>query len=153
MRHVLGLALIGFSLCGLMTFFAGIRGLWSTWRRRAFLRSAVGEVIKVEMEHENFSDSGTVESVYTPVLRFKTASGEVKKFRSAFGFGPSSPYKVGMTIPVLYDPDDVIPPMIDSWVTIWAGHIALFFFGLVLLGLAALFVYAVFVLQVLRDRF
>jgi hypothetical protein len=153
MRYVLGLALIGFSLCGLMTFFAGIRRLWSTWRRRAFLRSAVGEVIKVEMEQVNLSDSSTVGSVYTPVLRFKTASGEVKTFRSAFGFGPSSPYKVGMAIPVLYDPDDVIPPMIDSWITIWAGHIALFFFGLVVLGLAALFVYAVFVLHVFPHQF
>jgi hypothetical protein len=153
MRYVLASLLAGFSLVGLTLLFAGIRGLWSTARRRALLLSAVGEVIKVEMEHQNLSDSGTVGSVYTPVLRFTTASGEVKTFRSAFGFGPTSPYRVGMTIPVLYDGDDVIPPMIDSWTTIWAGHIALIDFGVVLLGCAASFVYAVFVLHVFPRQF
>jgi hypothetical protein len=134
-----------------MAFFCGIQGLWFTWRRRAFLRSAVGKVIKVEMEHLNLSDSGD-DSVYFPTLRFKTDSGEVKTFRSEIGFGPSSPYKVGMTIPVLYDPDDVLPPMIHSWATIWGGHITFLFGGLFFLGAASFFVYAVFVLHVLRDR-
>jgi hypothetical protein len=151
MKYVLGLCLIGFSLFSLVTFFGALGGLWSRWRRRASLLSAVGEVIKVERGHLNLSESGD-DSVYTPVVRFKTASGEVKTFRSEFGFGPSSPYKVAMEIPVLYDPDDVIPPMIDSWATIWGGHLAVLLFGLVLVGAAALMVYAVFVLHVFRHR-
>jgi hypothetical protein len=46
----------------------------------------------------------------------------------------------------------ILATHIDSWTTIWGGHIAVLFVGLVLLGATAFFVYAVFVLHVLRDR-
>src|SRR5262249_30462061 len=147
MRYLIGLGLVAFSLCGLMTWLAGIRGLWSQWRRRAFLRSAVGEIISLKRSEVSSSDSSTAASVYHPVLRFKTASGEVKTFLSPFGTGPSPKYKVGMTIPVLYDPDNVLPPMIDSWFAIWGGHVMLLIAGLVFLGGAALGC-AVFIRQV-----
>ena len=91
------------------------------------------------------------DSVYTPVVRFKTASGKVQTFTSAVSVGSSSRYKVRTTIPVLYDPDDVIPPRIDSWATIWGVHIVFLFGGLVGFGLAA-FVYWVIFPLVLLNR-
>ncbi len=103
---LLGLCLMGFSLVALMAFFGAIEGLWTTWRRRAFLRSAVGEVIRVEMHYPDFSDSeDSDDPVYTPVVRFKTASGEVKTFTSALSVGSSSKslkHKVGKTFPGVY---------------------------------------------------
>jgi len=175
MRYMLGLFLVAGWLFGLILFFRGIRGLWTTWRRWASLRSAVGEVIGVEEETVQSDEYDVEYPVYTPVLRFKTASGEAKTFRPKWSFGPSavryktahgqfeasrsafgsrrsSPYKVGMTVPVLYDPDGVIPPMIDSWTTIWGASVGGLFGGLVLLGIAAFASYYVFLLYVLDGR-
>jgi hypothetical protein len=42
MRYVLGLTLVVFPLCGAVMILAGVQGLWTTWRRRPFWRSAVG---------------------------------------------------------------------------------------------------------------
>jgi hypothetical protein len=72
----------------------------------------------------------------------------VRRFHSATSVAPSTPYRVGMTIRVLYDPDDVIPPMIDSWQTIWGGHIAFLFAGLVFLGFVTIIVSAAILAQV-----
>jgi len=151
----LALCLTGFWLLALGAFFGAIAELWSKCRRRPFLRPAVGEVFNVEVHSLNLPPDGSYDSddrVYAPVVRFKTASGEVKTFKSPVSVGSPSKYKVGMTIPVLYDPDDVMPPMIDAWVTIWGFNVILFVFALVMLGAAAFFVYAVSVLHVLRGR-
>jgi hypothetical protein len=150
MEYMLWLMLVGCSLVGAASILAGGEGLWITWRRRLSLRSAVGEVIEVQMHHLGTPDSGD-DSVYTPVVRFNTAPGKVKTFRSALSVGSPSKYKVGMTIPMLYDPDDVIPPRIDSWATIWGVHIVFLFGGLVGFGLAA-FVYWVIFPLVLLNR-
>ena len=151
MENALWVMLVGFSIGGATSILAGGEGLWITWRRRPFLRSAVGEVIEVQMHHLGTPDSGD-DSVYTPVVRFKTAPGKVKTFRSALSVGSPSKYKVGMTIPMLYDPDDVIPPRIDSWMTIWGYHIVfLVLGGLVGLGGAAFLYWMIFPL-VLHNR-
>jgi hypothetical protein len=150
MVYMLWLMFVGCSIVGAASIHAGGEGLWITRRRRPFLRSAVGEVIEVQMHYLGVPESGD-DSVYTPVVRFKTAPGKVKTFRSALSIGSPSKYKVGMTIPVLYDPDDVIPPMIDSWATIWGVHIVFLFGGLFGFGLAA-FVYGVLFPIVLRNR-
>jgi hypothetical protein len=153
MEYALWVMLVGFSVVGATSILAGGEGLWITWRRRPFLRSAVGEVIRVEMHYLSTSDSDSGDdSVYTPVVRFKTASGEVKTFTSAVSVGSSSTYKVRMTIPLLYDPDNVIPPRIDSWMTIWGYHIVfLVLGGLVGLGGAAFLYWMIFPL-VLHNR-
>jgi hypothetical protein len=130
MEYALWVMLVGSSIVGAASIHAGCEGLWITWRRRPLLRSAVGEVIRVEMHHLNLDCDSGDDSVYTPVVHFKTAPGKVKTFRSPLSVGSSSTYKVGTTLPVLYDPDDVIPPMIDSWATIWGVHIGFLFGGL-----------------------
>jgi hypothetical protein len=142
MNYIVGLFLIALPLCGLLLLLIGIRGLLTTWRRRPFLESAVGEIIAVETRHpisSHDSPSARAESVYEPVVRFTTASGEVKEFRSAVGkTAPSSPYKIGTSVAVLYDPGEEIPPMLDTWFSIWGGHLACLLGGLVFFGGAAM---------------
>src|SRR5579863_7750696 len=115
MKYVLGLMLIAFPFCGGLVFLYGVRGLWTTWMRRPFLRSAVSKVVAVETQRAigSTDDSPSQPSTaYYPILRFTTESGEVREFRSSAGkLGDSSPYTLGTTIPVLYDPDGILPPV------------------------------------------
>ena len=147
MKYVVGLMLVGFPLCGAVMILAGVQGLWTTWRRRPFLRSAVGTIVAIEQRPAiNSADTHQMrpDTAYQPILRFRTESGEVKQFRSAAGkLGRSSPYRIGTTLSVLYDPDEVLPPTLDSWFALWGGHLACILAGPIFFGGAAL-VYVVF---------
>jgi len=48
MKYLLGLALIAFTLVSALLFVTGVRGLWTTWRRRPCLRSAQGSVVAIQ---------------------------------------------------------------------------------------------------------
>jgi hypothetical protein len=146
MKYVLGLMLIAFPLCGLLMILVGVRGLWKTWSRRPFLRSAVGKVVKIEQCRAIGSGDESVsnpDTAYYPILQFTTESGKVREFRSPAGqLGNSPPYTLGMTIPVLYDPDDILPPAINSWFALWGGHVVCLLAGPILLGGAAIIYFA-----------
>src|SRR5262249_16057573 len=123
MRYVVGLMLLVFSLPRVWVGAAGLRGLWMTWRRRPFLKSAVGRIVSLR-KHVSVSDEDGSTIVNLPVVRFTTESGEVKQFASQIGSAAdNSKYRVFDTLPVLYDPDHVLPPKIDSWITLCAGHL------------------------------
>jgi hypothetical protein len=146
MKYILGLMLIVFPLSGVVVILSGLRGLWTTWMRRPFLQSAVGTVIGIEKRHAIGSSDGSVsqpDTAYSPILRFTTESGDVREFRSPTGqLGDSSPYTVGMTIPVVYDPDDILPPAINSWFALWGGHVICLLAGPIFLGGAAIVYFA-----------
>jgi hypothetical protein len=141
-KYVLGLMLVVFPLCGAVLIVAGIQGLWTTWRRRPFLRSALGTIVAVERRPA----PGRTETywkgpyiAYQPIVRFTTESGEVREFRSPAGkIGRSPMYRIGATLPVLYDPDEVLPPTIDSWFALWGGHLTCILVGPIFFGGAAL---------------
>jgi hypothetical protein len=134
MKYAVGLMLLVFSVIGLWRSVAGLRGLWITWRRRPFLKSAVGRIASLQ-KHVSVSDENGPTTVNLPVVRFTTDSGEVKEFASQIGSAAgTAKYRVFDTLPVLYDPDGGLPPTIDSWMTLWGGHLlhvilSLFFLG------------------------
>ena len=138
--------LLVFPLSGAYLLQLGLRGLLATWSRRPFLRSAVGTVIRVEVRNalNSYDQSYSQPShSYFPVLRFTTEAGETRVFLSATGkLGNTSPYSFGMTLPVLYDLEDIIPPTLDNWADIWLGHLLTFLGGPIFLGGAALVYYA-----------
>lgn len=43
-------------------------------------------------------------------------------------------YRIGETLPVLYDPDEVMPPAIDSWSSLWGVHLMCLVTGLLFWG-------------------
>ena len=146
MKYVLGLMLIAFPLCGVLLILHAIRGLRRTWMRGPYLQSAVSTVVAVERQRAISSpdDSPSQPSTaYYPILRFTTESGEVKEFRSSFGkLGDSSPYAIGTTIPVLYDLDGILPPVIDSWFAVWGVDLICLLAGPIFLGGAAIVYFA-----------
>jgi hypothetical protein len=50
MRYVVGLMIDLSQLFGLLSIGIAVRALWTTWRRRPFLRSATGTIIGVKQE-------------------------------------------------------------------------------------------------------
>jgi hypothetical protein len=142
MKYVLGLMVVVFPLCWAVMILAGIKGLWTTWRRRSFFRSAVGSIVAVEKRHLPSTTESYWTGSYTayqPIVRFTTESGEVKEFRSAAGkLGRSPMYRIGTTLLVLYDPDEVLPPTLDPWFALWGGHLVCILVGPIFLGGAAL---------------
>ncbi len=146
MKYLLGLMLIVFPVGGAFTFLTGVRGLWTTWWRRPFLLSAEGTIVATQQHRairSTHRHASSPHTAYNPVLRFTTESGEVREFCSPAGqLGNSSPYTIGMAVPVLYDPDDILPPTIDSWSAVWGGHMLFVIVGLIFLAGAGLVYFA-----------
>jgi len=116
MRYVIGLMIVYFPLIGLLFTVAGVRGLSTTGRRRPLLRSADGIIIGVQEDRltgDGWSDQEQ-EWLYRTILRYTTERGEVREFVWETGqIGSGSPYREGAQLPVLYDPDGVLPPRIN----------------------------------------
>jgi hypothetical protein len=128
MRYVVGLMIVFIPVGGLFCIVAGVRGLWTTWRRRAFLRAAEGIIVGIKTEPviNDDSTSSELQRSYRPILRFTTEEGEVHEFVSALGkIGTEPPYRKGDRLPVLYDPDGVLPPLVDCWFALWGFHLML----------------------------
>jgi hypothetical protein len=131
----------GFTSVGVLLVFNGLRGLSRIIRRRPYLLEATGRVVKLERVEPmpNTSDHSTPVPTYRPVVEFETISGERKRFASGFGADRKSlKLQVGSTVPVLYDHEEVVSPMIHSWASVWGSHLILIAAGLIFLGGSAL---------------
>jgi hypothetical protein len=71
-----------------------------------------------------------MEYVYHPDLHFTTTASKVRQFRSPHGEDRlAAPYQPGAAVPMLYDPERVFPPMIDSWLALWGATLFAFASG------------------------
>lgn len=79
-------------------------------------------------------------ALFFPVVHFTTDRGVTISAESKTGRDQNA-YRIGQTVPVLFDPDHPTDMRIDSFSSRWIGAIIPGFFALVLLGvgLAALF--------------
>jgi hypothetical protein len=152
MRYVLGLMIVSAPLVGLLFILVGVRGLWTTWRRRPLLRSAVGIIIGVRKDRAIGKDGPDLEWRYRPILRDTTETGEVREFVSETGqIGSASPYREGTQLSVLYDPGGVLPPRINSWFALWGTHLVLIAVGPAFIVCGAL-IYLMFGQRVLHGE-
>ena len=141
MRYVVGLMLVVFFLTGVGLFAAGVRGLIRRFGVRGRLRPAEGEIFRIDKRQKctDYQTGRTAEYHY-PEIKFCRERGGDMTFLSEIGAGArAARYAVGQKIAVLYDPDDKIPPMIDSWAGIWGPHVVrtiagpIFIFGALLI--------------------
>lgn len=86
---------------------------------RAFVASAVtAEGTVVDLQPSRSSDSVT----YKPVVRYKTATGEQIEFVSSTGSNPPG-YRKGEKVEVLYLPSEPGNASINTFFSLWLGHL------------------------------
>lgn len=140
--------LFAFLLVGSGLVIAALRDLILKLCRMAYFRRAKGSVLKVEREKYLPPPGGfrhrKTRYKFFPVVKFKHLSGEEVVCKLPVGeIGETSKYRVGQKIPIVYDLDDKLPPMINSFSGVWLPVIAQTFAGIVFIGAAAL-IYAAF---------
>src|SRR5688572_16476215 len=144
MAVVIGLMMVGFGVGGVYLLFHFIRELARRLARLPYLERVEGTVTAVKSKVEHFSnqrDSGLV-TMYFPVITFQR-HGKSQTFTSEFGDSDTARFVIGQKIGVRYDPTGAIPPMVDSWSTLWLPPAMGIVAGLAFLGGAAL-VYVAF---------
>ncbi len=139
MRYIVGFMMFAFLLCGTGLVIAAVRDLILKIYRMSYFRRATGSVIKVEREKQIAQPGGfrrrKAHYRFFPVIRFRHLSGEEITFRSEIGDGgTASKYRVGQRIAVVYDVDNKLPPMINSFAGVWLPVLILAFAGSVFIG-------------------
>ena len=149
MRFLVGTMMVVFGVAGIALVWDGLRTGFRILQALPRLVATKGVVLKVHKER-NFlpTRSGTrrepgSSTANFPVIHFRTADGEQASFRGPFGTrGSRSSYRIGQAVPVLYDPDGDLAPMINSWSGIWLPPAIEILMGMVFVGGALLIWFA-----------
>jgi hypothetical protein len=104
-----GLVVVGI-VCGVGV----VAATWLGWRKQADWVAVDGHV--VEMVSRAIRPGASI--LYYPVVEFSGPVGERLRFESNLGSRPPA-YRVGQTVRVRYDPNDVKRAQIDSLLTRW----------------------------------
>jgi hypothetical protein len=144
MRYIVGGMMVVFALAGVGLFLSGLFGLLRRMRARHRLRQVEGEIVRIEVRQQHGgSDGPRTMYFHYPEIRFRSEERGDETFLSEMGVGAStSTYAEGQKIGVLYDPDGKIPPMIDSWSSLWGPSLVQMVSGPVFVGGALLIYYA-----------
>lgn len=122
-----------FVLVGVYLFALAVGG-WS--KRQAFVRhseTAAGTVVEMVPIHGRRAVSTF------PKVRFATAAGETREFRSS-STSAAFPYRIGASVQVLYDPSDPDQAEIDSAGSLWSFFILQFVMAGMAIGMGALII-------------
>jgi hypothetical protein len=129
-----------FPLVGLLLIVSGLRGALRRRERLEHMVRLEGVVMTVTRKRQAGSIVGKRRHqrrgwMFFPVIRFTPPSGEQITFESESGDGgQTSQYSAGQRLPVLYDPEGQLPPMIDSWWSVWGGALFQVFGGAIFIG-------------------
>lgn len=154
---------VGFVLVGIWLLFTSVQQFMLKRKHLPHMERVEGTVIDVERKKTGTTTQrGKTTDTYSnfPVIQFTRSSGEVITFTSEAGdfsrrrrgtpvlqsdgsiaFGKvkttlQSQYQKGDTLPVLYDPDGALKPMIDGGANIWQMEIFMALGGAVFLAAA-----------------
>ncbi len=147
MRYIVGFMMFAFFLCGIGLVIAAVREFILKFYRMAYFRRATGSVVKVERQRQisqsNAFRHRKTQYRFFPVIKFKHLSGEEIVFQSETGDGgETSKYSVGQRIAVVYDVDNKLTPMINSFAGIWLSVILQTVGGIVFVGSAVMIYFA-----------
>ncbi len=136
--------MVGFFVSGVGLFLVGVVGIFRRLRARGRLLRAEGEIVRIEKVQKCTDyDMGRTAEYHYPEIRFYPACGGEAKFLSEIGAGSRAErYAVGQRIGVVYDPEDKVPPMIDSWSGRWGPHLLKAIVGPMLIGVAVFLCFA-----------
>lgn len=112
-------SLIVFLVIGAGLALVGLHLLRRARQFAAIAQTAVGQVIRL---HEQRSLKGT--TVYCPVVKFRTATGEDVEFTSSVGSRPAR-HRAGQSVAVLYDPADPAGAQLGGGIQYFSGGVVL----------------------------
>lgn len=138
---LLAAILIIFSGVGIALWAWAIRDILDKRRHLKHAERYEGTILGVEQRSIAKREKNRTRYQYRnfPVVQFTRASGEQVTFTSETGdIGKESKYAEGQTIRVVYDPDRVLPPMLDNRFDIYYLPISLAAAGTVTLGAVVL---------------
>ena len=147
MRYLAGFTMFAFILLGLGLAAAAVRELIVKLTRLVYFRRAAGRVVRIETQRQ-FQSPGGLRHLkphyrFFPVIEFRHLSGGAVVFQSATGDGGTkSRYRVGQRVAVVYDIDDRVPPMINSFAGVWLPVVLQLFGGLVFAAAGAMICFA-----------
>lgn len=101
---------------GLGILFLGLQWRASTQNQIAAMIPAEGRV--VDVVSRTSTSYGERETLFYPVVEFRTVDGESIRFQGSTGSNPAA-YRAGDTVKVLYDPQTPQSALIDSWEEVW----------------------------------
>lgn len=142
MAVVVGLMMAGFGVVGVCLLCHFIRELARRLARRPYLERVEGTVTGVKTKEIHFEGDSGQSTVHFPVITFQR-QGKTQTFTAEVGVGNTARFVIGQKIGVRYDPTGAIPPMVDSWSSLWLAPAIGIVAGFVFLGGAAL-VYVAF---------
>ncbi len=133
-----GWVLVVLMLAGAFFIAMGVREFVTTQRFLAKASAADGVVVKVDkvVDHQ-WTGSGDRQryeevTLYYPVVRFVTASGQVVQYTDDLGEDPPA-YQVGDSVRVLYDPANPQKARLDTSLSRWLDAAVPTIIGLVIL--------------------
>jgi hypothetical protein len=113
---------MAFVLGGVGLFAAGVRELIRRFAARHRLRSANGEIVRIEKRQETTTRTAAGRLCTTSRRSSSAPSGAANRASSQTSAGErTARYAVGQTIDVLYDPNGELSPMINSWAGQWVS--------------------------------
>lgn len=113
------LVMFGSIFAGVGSIFA-VTGIIMGLNTRSFVSTAIptqGVVIDV-VKRSSTDSKGRSSSVYYPVVKFTTPSGEPTVFESNLGTYPPQ-FRKGNEVELLYNPQQPDSVMINSWMDLW----------------------------------
>lgn len=121
MRILAYVMMAGFSLSSLLLLILFGGELLTRLRRRHCFVRTDGTIVAIKTKTMTTRDlTLSPKLMHFPIIEFQRQNGQVVKFTSEVGdLGPETKYKVGQTIPVLYDTEGKIGPTIATWSGIW----------------------------------
>ncbi len=99
----------------------------STQNQIAAMLPTEGRVVDFIARTETSDDGNEEETIYYPVVEFRTFRGDVIRFEGRSGSNPPM-HRIGDTVKVRYDPQTPQSALIDSWEA-WVVPYALLGFG------------------------
>jgi len=147
MRYIVGFMMFAFLMVGVGLIIAAVKEFIVKFYRMTYFRRAMGSIVRVEREKPIPQAGGfrrrKAHYRFFPVIKFRHLSGEEITFKSEIGDGgETSKYRVGQRIAVVYDVDNKLNPMMNSFSGVWLPMILQTVCGIIFIGGAWLIYFA-----------
>lgn len=141
MKVIVGFMILVFFFGGIGVIYLGVQMLAHRIRRKPFMRTAEGTILKFEQRVMRSSSGNRMHSttVHFPVIQYSTDSGHLVTFRSESGRSANAAiYTTGQKVQVIYDPESPEDAHINTRSALYFTPVTMIIGGLIILGTSVL---------------